>query len=256
MSLNDKKDGVALVLAKQHAIKQAKIKKRNKRRFISTIIVTFLIISSYLYLTSSVARINYISITGNYYHDKNDIMMIANIKANDYWLITYPGLIKTKLTSDPMINDAEILKANDRNLQINIKEERLLAYLYTDKAYFVIENGELLEMNESKQWLIQELPLLVGFTNEDIKTYVDALGAINDETRANITEIHHYATSFDENMLKIIMIDGNKVYTSLSAISSVNNYFAIVKVLKVTNSCIYIDENSKTAYSSECPANN
>lgn len=210
-------------------------------------------ISFFLYIESDLSRINYIKISGLKYFDKDDIYELANINNDDLFLLTFSSLIKTKLIKNEMITDVSVYKDKQRNLNIVIKEKRLLAYLYDEEPYFITEDGHLLLMNQEKQSLIVNLPLIVDIEIDKLSSIALALANLSDDIINNITEIHHYESSYDENMLKIIMIDGNQLFTSLSAIDTVNNYFSFVKALNLTNSCIFIDESSKTAYSSSCP---
>lgn len=207
----------------------------------------------YLYITTPISQLKHINITGINYFTRAEIMNIGELEDTDFYLLTFTSLIKTKLLSDDMISDVVVTKDTKRNLYIEISEKRLLGYIYTDKPYLLVEKGELIELTKEKQGLITQIPLIVGFIEEYLSDLAGSLNELTIDIINNITEIHHYASTYDENMLKIIMIDGNKVFTSLDSIIAVNNYFSIVKSLKISNSCIFIDESSKTAYTSQCP---
>lgn len=251
--ISSKKDGVELILEKQKQLKKSKLHKKRKRRL--TIVISFItvILLIYLYITTPISRLKHINITGINYFTRDEIMIIGEIEDSDFYLLTFTSLIKTKLLNEEMISDVAITKDDKRNLNIAISEKRLLGYIYTDKPYLLVENGELIELTKEKQGLITQIPLIVGFTEEYLTEIAGSLNELTVDIINNITEIHHYASTYDDNMLKIVMIDGNKVFTSLDSIITVNNYFAIVKSLKISNSCIFIDESSKTAYTSQCP---
>ena len=251
--ISNKKDGVELILNKQRQLKQIKLRKKRKRRFITLISIFIIISIFYLYLTSSISQIKYVNITGIEYFSRNEIMELGDVEENQLYLLTFPSLIKTKIIKDDMINDVIITKNTNRILNIEIIEKRILGYVYTDKPYLLIETGELIELVKDKQNLILHLPLIEGFDIDFLPEIASSLKELTIEMLNNITEIHHHVNTYDENMLKIVMIDGNKVFTSLDSIITVNNYFSIIKSLKINRACIYIDESSKTAYTSQCP---
>lgn len=251
--ISSKKDGVELILEKQKQLKKIKLHKKRKRVLTITISIVTLIFIIYLYIASPISHLNHINITGINYFTRNEIMEQSGIEDKDFYLLTFTSLIKTKLVKNEMISEVIVAKDRDRNLNIKITEKRLLGYLYSDKPYLLIENGELIELTKEKQGIITQIPLIIDFNDEILGELTNALIDLSVDIVSNITEIHHYSSTYDENMLKIIMIDGNKVFTSLDSITTVNNYFAIVKSLKISNSCIFIDESSKTAYSSQCP---
>ncbi|MPN48966.1 Cell division protein DivIB [bioreactor metagenome] len=170
-------------------------------------------------------------------------------------MLTFNSVLEHRIAENPLIQSVTVTKQSGRNVLIRIQEKRIIGYTYLDQAYLVLADNTLVELAADKQAVIAELPLLVDFDNSEIAAGIgSALDKLSLEVLRNISEIHRYSTSYDENMLKIVMIDGNLIYTSLNAIDTVNNYFSILEVLKVSNSCIFIEDSSKTAYSSSCPA--
>ena len=70
-----------------------------------------------------------------------------------------------------------------------------------------------------------------------------------------ISEIHRYPFSYDENMLEVIMRDGNYLYLSYYSLSMLNEYYTIASGITVTEdkACIFLDEMTNSGYTSECP---
>jgi hypothetical protein len=81
---------------------------------------------------------------------------------------------------------------------------------------------------------------------------VDALKTIQREALGSVSEIHLAPTAYDENYVKVIMQDGNKIFTSLKTLSLIEAYPSIVNELKAANACIFFDEMTRTAYSQPC----
>ena len=248
------KDAVTILLERKKLLKkQALLKKRNKRVFILSLLV-FVILFCYLYYYSKYSRINYVIINGNSYLSREDILELAQIDDDDLIVLTFSSLIQKRIMQSPIVDSVTVTKLSDRNIEIAITEKQIVGYTYLDTAYLALTDNSLMKLDSANLDIITKVPLLVDFTEEQLKAgIIDALTQLSTEMLQNIAEIHHYETTYDENMLKIMMNDGNLIFTGLASINVVNNYFNILEVLKVSNSCIYIDESSKTAYSSACP---
>ena len=59
-----------------------------------------------------------------------------------------------------------------------------------------------------------------------------------------ISEILPFATSYDSDMIQLVMMDGNRVNTSYRGIELINNYKDILAELEGTHVCLYVDEFS------------
>ena len=68
-----------------------------------------------------------------------------------------------------------------------------------------------------------------------------------------ISEIQQYEVSYDPNMIRLIMHDGNQFFSSYYSMDVLSEYNGIVSNLNKPNSCIYVDEMSKSAYTQLCP---
>lgn len=213
-----------------------------------------MILFCYLYYYSKYSRINYIIIDGNSYLSRETVLELAQIDDNDLILLTFSNLVEKRIMQNPIVDNVTVSKLKGRNIEISITEKHIVGYTYLDTAYILLADNTLIKLDSTNLNIITKVPLLVDFTQDQLKDgIIEALTQLSTEMLQNIAEIHHYQTTYDENMLKIMMNDGNLVFSGLSTISVVNNYFNILEVLKVSNSCIYIDESSQTAYSSACP---
>ena len=67
-----------------------------------------------------------------------------------------------------------------------------------------------------------------------------------------ISEIVPYATSYDEHMVKIIMSDGNTIFTSYESIPLLNSYLDTLMELKKDKACLWPDINTGSIQSLDC----
>ena len=69
-----------------------------------------------------------------------------------------------------------------------------------------------------------------------------------------ISEIRPYSESYDQNMVKIVMQDGNTFYISFVTIPQMNYYSNVLKDLKDDNVCFVMIPNTDTISTEDCSA--
>lgn len=209
-----------------------------------------------LYFMSDYSKVYHISVDGNVYLNDEDIIKISGISEDDNFLFIIPFLKENKLNNSPYIEEAKVYKLNDNLIKIEVKEVKQIAYLNEDyESRILLQNGDRVALNESNYYLINKLPLLEGYTKEQIVDILRGFKQVDYKIINEISEIHRYPFSYDENMLEVIMKDGNYCFVSWTGISMLEEYYKIVSALDSNNgnSCIYLDELTKSGYTSICP---
>jgi len=133
---------------------------------------------------------------------------------------------------------------------IEVTEHRILGYKVTDKISLLLQSGQLIPLKESQLDWIATVALISGFDEElQLKKLVDSFAAVDDSIMMFVSEIHQSPVSYDESLIRLIMSDGNQIFTDFAALDLINEYKLIVNQINPANKCIYFDAMHR-AYSS------
>lgn len=228
--------------------KQKKKRRRKRRR---RLFVFLLIAIALVYAISDYSNVRIVEISGNSYYSKQQIMNIAGISYDMKSILAPSFLIDKRLEDDTLIRSASINKSWDGIVNIEIEEEKLIGYYSKDgKNYLIVDDDkDVLIKDESK---LANVPYLVDLNKEQIASYKQAIEKVNKESIWLISEISHYETSYDENMLKLTMQDGHVVFTSFKGLALLDSYTEMLKELRTDLKCIMFAEETNTMYSEKC----
>lgn len=243
-------------LNKRHdARKKNKFLRTKHRLFLFSIFLALVCIGLFYFLTdfSNIYKIN---VKNNIYYKEADILNKANINTDNKFLLVNSKAIEKRLKEDPLIKECEVIKSDGKLITIDIKEEKAYGYALEDnKNVLLLLNDGRLEINEDNTYLIEKVPLIEGFTTEQLQKIAKGFESVEPEIIDEISEIHRYPFSYDENMMEVIMRDGNYVFVSSFGLKLLDRYYAISSGLELTSSgaCIYLDEVTNSGYTSNCP---
>ncbi len=239
---------------KKNRQKQQDLKRKRFKNISLTIIITITVV--FIYLTSPIAKIAIINVSGTNYLDKNDIIKQSQLTNHDYLFLSWPQAITNRLLKHQLIAEAKVsLNFLKGQVNLEIKEKELFGYRYdSDEPEIILANHEILALNQDNLKLLPYLIYISGFNEENLlDRLLEGFQAVDDGVKAHISEIFQYQVSYDDSLIRIVLKDGNQVFTSFQTIAVLNYYFEIVKSLKVANACIFIDELSQQPYTSQCP---
>jgi cell division septal protein FtsQ len=246
------------VLSVEELIAQRKSDKRRRTiRKIQLVTVFFLFTSLlgtgfYLYFSSAQAKTNLILISGTKILDDDYVLRLSQSGYDSFFMVQNVALMRKNATKEPLIQDVKVTLDSGNTIRIQVSEKAVIA-IWMDEAKMVLGDGSLLPMKDeyAKAWL--QAPGIYGYTDlATLGLLVDALKTIQREALGSVSEIHLAPTAYDENYVKVIMQDGNKIFTSLKTLSLIEAYPSIVNELKAANACIFFDEMTRTAYSQPC----
>lgn len=224
-----------------------------KRLFIIGIIISLLIIVAQYFL-SDISNVTKVYINGNYYLPSNYIQSISEVDTSSKYLFVVDYFTQNNIEKDPFIKSAKVSHIKHGMIQIDVEEEKMVAYRMDDGFEILLGNGSYTKATDDLVQIISSLPLVVGFLDENaIKTLADYLGDVDHNVIENISEIHRYEMSYDENMVRILMRDGNNIFTSFYSLDTLNNYYRLLPNIEDKPACIFVDEISKQVYTSNCP---
>jgi cell division protein FtsQ len=225
-----------------------------KRRMILILLLFVLIISSLFYYFSDLSNINEVLINGNYYLSEQEVLELTNIDIeSDKFILKSDNNLKKELLKNIYIEDANIEHLKNNVISIEIQEKKLAGYVLSDNLKIYFTTGESIEISEEKYNLISYCPELNDFENTVVIELAIKMDLLSQETIDAMSEIYPYITSYDSNMIELLMSNGKYIFLSPNSISVLENYFELSKVLTDSDECLYIDELSDGIYSSLCP---
>lgn len=233
-----------------------KFTKNKTTCFVFAMVLGLITIIS-LYFISDYSKVFKVVVENNHYLKDEDVIDLASI--NDNYLLNSPTIIKKRLKKDALIDDATITLVDGNIININITEVKAIGYIYEDKtSKLLLINGERIEINEDNLYLIANVPLISGYSKEDLTTISKGFENIDYSLINEISEIHKYPISYDELQLEIIMRDGNVVFVSYEDLYLLEYYYSISSSIDETKgyACIYMDGFSDSAKISTCPWQN
>ena len=231
---------------------QSRFDRAKSRSFLFSIVLGFSIIVL-IYFLSSVSNIYRIVANGNRYLKEEDIIAMSGLTTKDKFLLVFPKIYEKKIMADPLVESARIFKKDGRLIDIEVKEKKMLAYMQEADGYSVLlEDGERLG-TQDHPYLIDHVPYLDGFSEEEIELIVKNLRDCDQGTINEISEMHPYPDLKYQNV-QLVMRDGNYIFTSAYGLPILNHYHDMKSsYVKDTQICYYFEDISGNAYSSACP---
>ena len=237
----------------------AKIKKRKssslKVHYFWAIVL--LALASFLvYFFSFDSKAHVLRCEGNYYLTDRQIYSVAKVnRETRVWLV--PDFVyKNRIGELPLVQSVSVKKDNGV-ITFKIKEKEVIGYYVKDKKnYMLTADNESIEMDESLLKYIIHFPLLNGFTEAQremfCKEFKEHDKQLNREVVEKIAEMVPYETSFDKNMIKMTMQDGNTVYTSMDSLMMMSKYQAMLTQLQGESVCLLLDSANSAIEKVNC----
>lgn len=235
--------------------KKAKRQHRLRKFLIGTVFLLFTTAIGagfYFYFAGTSALSSSILISGTKILPDAYILQLSGSGYDTDFMMLNAALLRKNIKAEPLVQDASVSLDANNVIRIQVSEKPIMA-IWLDEAKLVLSDGSLLALKDeyAKAWL--QNPGIYGYKDaKTLQPLVAALKPISKEGLGNVSEIHLYPTRYDENYVKVIMQDGNRIYTSLKTLDMIEEYPRIVNALKVDNSCIFFDEMTRTAFSQPC----
>ncbi|MEG0468932.1 cell division protein FtsQ/DivIB [Amedibacillus sp. YH-ame6] len=244
------------VEAKYLALQNKKKNRKKKRRKIKVFTVLILFVFGFLYFSSDLSKVKSLDVSGNVFYTKETVLKKAQLSYNTRYIVIPKFYIEWKLEQDELIEDVRVKKNLNGVISIQVKEKTIVGYYIEDsKNYILMNDGSKKEIEQEYLSSIVNFPLIDGFDNAQRKKLAKAFGAKNEvkpEILRMISEIVPYATSYDAHMAKIVMQDGNVIYTSYESIPLLNSYLETIVKLNKDHACLWPDINTGSIQSSDC----
>ena len=244
------------ILSSIKKTEEKKQRKQQRRRifisvFFSSIIIGCLLYFYYFFIGDG-ATIKSVKITNNIFFTDEQVNQLIEINYHDNFYFLNTQAIEKKF-SDWEICEVKVKKRSHQVLEIYFKNVDLIAYYADgDKLYLIDSDSKAYLYSNEYYETLKFLPYFVDYNTKEMKEVIEHLRNLDRAIVYQISEISHYITSYDENMLKFTMEDGNQLFLDFDAIPLLRTYNEIVENLYHKNTCIYFDAITGTANSREC----
>lgn len=209
-------------------------------------IIVFACVCLGVYAFSPYTKVTALICTGNYYYTPQQIFQIADLSVNKRTFSVPESEIEQKLAENPLIESADVYK-DGQNININVNEKMIIGYYEEDGAnYLVASTGERIKVeNETELRSLVHFPLMADLPTETIealtKQVSDHPDKLTREVFEKIAEILPWQESYDKNMLKLVLQDGNTVFTSINSLFMISAYQQVLNNLQGENVCFLFD---------------
>ncbi|MDY3092095.1 MAG: FtsQ-type POTRA domain-containing protein [Erysipelotrichaceae bacterium] len=238
--------------------KKARLKTRFlaiKNRLFILGIVFGILITAVLYLMLPSSEVFKVVVKGNEYLKDDYYIKLSKIKDGDKFLLVNLNKVKNQISSSSIVDSVTVKRNNYNLIEINVKEKEIIGYTYEVEPKILLSDGSTINLENDYLNVIASVPLIEGYDEEGLKLIAIGFKKLDQKMIGEISEIHRYPFSYDENMLEVIMRDGNYLYLSYYSLSMLNEYYTIASGITVTEdkACIFLDEMTNSGYTSECP---
>ena len=226
-----------------------------QKSFIICILV-MLLTSFIVYYFSDDSHVKVLSCKGNYYLTSDQIYDLAKVDTNTRMFLTPSFLVENRIEKNPFIDSCTVSKS-DKKLSIKVKEKMIIGYYVSDsKNYALCIDGSSFTISKKYLKTIVHFPLISEFTKKQraqlCRQFNKNKKNISCDLIEKIAEIVPYKSTYDTNMFKITMQDGNIVYSDLSSLDMLSKYQSVLTALKGQSVCLVLDSQHSAIEKVSC----
>ena len=219
-------------------------------------LVVMMVASIFVYYFSTDSHVKVLSCKNNYYLSDSEVYDLANVSTKTRIFLMPSIILEKRVEKMPFVQSCDVSKKN-RKLTFNVQEKLIIGYYVKDnKNYALCQDGSSIEIEEQYLNMIVHFPLLSNFNAKQRKQLCEQFQkhhkVLTRELIEKLAEIVPYKTSYDKNMFKITMQDGNIVYTNLKSIKMLSKYQSVLTKLKGQSVCLVLDSTHSTIEKVNC----
>lgn len=210
-----------------------KIAPRHVYRALPVLILSSVLLILAVYFISPYSKLKNIEVTGNKQLSKTEVLEASSIQKEDYTLTTYlsqKAHAKNIKQSNLWAEKAEITCRFPITFKIKVTEYKVVAYDYSGEQYFpVLSSGEEIANPVTKSQLPKSYIRLDFSDKAMLKKFVRQLAGISDTIKSEIQTVQHTPSKATEDLLTLMMTDGNKIIVPLSEVAKKLPYYEKIK---------------------------
>lgn len=215
-----------------------------------------MVASVFVYYFSTDSHVKVLSCKNNYYLSDSEVYDLANVSTKTRLYLVPSILLEKRVEKMPFVQSCKVSKKN-RKLTFDVQEKLIVGYyVKDDKNFALLQDGTSIEIEEQYLNMIVHFPLLCDFNAKQRKQLCEQFQKhskiLTRDLIEKFAEIVPYKTSYDKNMFKITMQDGNIVYTNLKSIKMLSKYQSVLTKLKGQSVCLVLDSTHSTIEKVNC----
>ena len=232
-----------------------KVKLTIKQSIIFSLVV-MMVASIFVYYFSTDSHVKVLSCKNNYYLSDSEVYDLANVSTKTRIYLMPSIILEKRVEKMPFVQSCDVSKKN-RKLTFDVQEKLMVGYYVKDnKNYALCQDGSSIEIDEQYLNMIVHFPLLSDFNAKQRKQLCEQFQkhskVLTRDLIEKFAEIVPYKASYDKNMFKFTMQDGNIVYTNLNSIKMLSKYQSVLTKLKGQSVCLVLDSTHSTIEKVNC----
>ncbi len=213
-------------------------------------------VSFLVYFLSFDSKVHVLACTGNHYITDSQVYELAGVNYDTRMILTPSTMLESRVEDMPLVDSVNVTKKNNKII-FEIEEKVVVGYYQEDGIdYALTIDNEAIQIDEEYQSSLVHVPYMSGFSAKQRKQICKQFKANKDVLTKSviekISEMTPYKTSFDKNMVKITMQDGNIVYSSMDSLVMLSKYEAMLTELEGTNVCLMLDAQNSAIEKIDC----
>ncbi|MBR5048440.1 MAG: FtsQ-type POTRA domain-containing protein [Erysipelotrichaceae bacterium] len=235
--------------------KKTAVKKKTVVLILGCLLLCLAVILSAMYFLFPIKNI---VITGNHYLSEEYIRKTVGISEGDRYFFRLNGRTAAEAQKDPLFSEIRIKRADNLSYIIEVIENTIVGYQITGSSTdvtstLILADGQIIPFSAEYMKNIALTPMFIDISIENCKNIARQLGKLDFDIISRISEVSTVAFTYDENMVKLTMEDGYRVYSSVNGLGYMKDYFDIViNKSNASGSCILIMEEYSSAAILEC----
>ncbi|MDO4378771.1 MAG: FtsQ-type POTRA domain-containing protein [Erysipelotrichia bacterium] len=231
-----------------------KKKKRRLSKLGKLITVVFFLTLAVTFYFVAFAKINNIKVSGNTFLTDEYILNCLDISTSDPVIKALINKQKNKLKNEEIIDDIVIEIHAHQCISVQVKEKKIIGWQQDDAGIQLItSDGNYIPFQTTYVNNYYLLPYFVNIDKEKALIIASKFAQLDNDILYRISEVHNLSFTYDSNMVKLVMDEGNYIYSSLEGIPYVKNYLQIIaNDRSENNKCILIMEEYNKALKTSC----
>ncbi|MBI5974531.1 cell division protein FtsQ/DivIB [Staphylococcus canis] len=207
---------------KEKRKKQLRKRRRIQRNVIALLIL--LVIFILLYMFTPVSKITSVTVKGNHNVSESEIKKALNIEKQPRTYAYSSRKAEKRLESHDLIQSAQVKKGLFNHITVEIDEYKIVGIsAQKNKDVPILETGKAL--TQFRGTLPNDAPFLSGFKGSTKREMVKALSKMDNQTRAQISEIVYAPQKNESHLIQLFMKDGIEVLGNINSINQKLKYY-------------------------------
>jgi len=208
--------------------KKAKATKRRQSRKrlglpIKLAALLLCVMIAVLYVSSGYARVQEVNITGNKMVSTKRIENSITVDTTKYFLLTRVEKTREEVAHIGLIKDAKVTKTITGKVNIQVIEDKVVAYYKNKKGTFVMdESGQITKIDDQISIKhIEAYPQLVDFTDDKLlASFAEAYVSVPDIIKNCVSDIIYAPKPQDDLRIRLVMDDGKELVIRIDEMAS------------------------------------